>query len=1153
MKNQSSKVYHKPIYWQNLHDSATGLAISSLVNTKPLLIITPDFLTSLYLERELKFFPGKEGGNIQILHFPGWETLPYDHFSPSEDVISTRLLVLYKLVFAKSLVVFISASTLMHQLPPKSYITSSSFVVNVGETIDFVCLRRKFEGHGYNLVTKVMEHGEFTVRGSIIDIFPMGSEYPFRIDLLDTVIDSIRIFDVDTQRSVKKIDSIKLLPAHEFSFGDEAIEIFYQNWISYFGSNPLKSPIYQSISSRENYPGIEYYLPLFFKNVATLFDYLSPDSIVIAIDTVEEAMQNFWNEINARYEQLRHDQMHPILPPEDIFIKPKKICELKDNFQQFLINDKSKEKVNNTNINLCFRSKKLETNACDNFKNAGSSLMNILKSIPDAHILFIAESIGHREVMLKVLSEFNISPTFVESWQEFLESTSKILLTVAKIDRPLCVTYKDGLEIVIITEAQIFGGPVVQEQKISDKLPQKIDAIIHNLTELQINDPIVHIDHGIGRYLGLQKLQTGDYENEFFVLEYANYTKLYVPVTSLDLINRYTGIDVEHVSLNHLGTKQWDKTKRKAMLQVRDTAAELLEVYARRQTACGFKFVKPEADYEKFIISFPFIITPDQARAIDEVIADMTTGRLMDRLVCGEVGFGKTEVAMRAAFLAVYNAKQVAILTPTTLLAHQHFINFRDRFVKTPVKIALFSRFLSTQETKKIVEDLSQGKIDIVIGTHKLLQKNVNFKDLGLLIVDEEHRFGVRQKEHIKKLANNIDILTLTATPIPRTLNMAFAGIRDFSVIATPPAKRLAIKTFIREYDPYLIKEAILRETLRDGQVYFLHNDIITIGKMMRELVQLVPGIRIAVAHGQMRKQELEKIMNDFYHLRINVLVCSTIIESGLDIPTANTIIINRADNFGLAQLHQLRGRVGRSYHQAYAYLIIPPRSILSAEAKKRLEAIEAMKDLGSGFTLATNDLEIRGAGELLGEKQNGIIQGIGFTLYMELLQQAVKNLKQHSMSSCGNSLESKTEIELQISTLIPDKYIDNVNLRLVLYKKIAAARDQNELDSLQMEMIDRFGLLPEQTKNLFRITTLKLKAQKLGITKITMSVNKGLIKFTKNCQLDLPKIIHVMQKCSKNYKFIGSDSIEFFYELTNKSRLDFVEQIVSELLISLE
>lgn len=1139
MKSNSKQFYHKTPTkkgekpdWCDLFGSSLGLAVASKASDSTMLIVTPDASRSIKLKQEIKFFLGKK--DIQVKIFPGWETLPYDHFSPHEGVISERLSILYQLASGKKSIVLVDVQTLMHRLPPKEYIEANSFIMKVGETIDFNSLRYKFEEHGYSFVTKVMEHGEFAVRGSIIDVFPMGSSVPYRIDFFDTEIDSIRIFDVDTQRSFKNIDDIKLLPAKEFPLDEDGVDRFCDSWCSHFGYERTRSGIYQDISSGKMHPGVEYYLPLFFEKTSTFFDYLSSDTQIISLDDIEKSAKNFWDEVNVRYEQLRHDVMRPILAPKDIFVEPAVIT-------RSVFCDEA--------IQKCFKNIGLLRPA----KNAGLAMMTnvafkkLIKDFPNARILFSAKTAGRREFLIEYLQKVKISPGVVESWQTFLESEDRFCITISGIEEPAHVVLeRNNQEILIITEHQIFSEKVI-EREAGRSSAQKVDAIIRDLTELQISDPIVHIDYGVGRYLGLKKLKVDNQENEFLELEYANQAKLYVPITSLNLVGRYTGVDKEHAPLNHLGSKQWDKTKRQAKEKIRDTAVELLEICARRLNAKGFTFVKPEKEYDRFVESFPFVVTQDQERAINEVLDDMTSSRPMDRLICGDVGFGKTEVAMRAAFLAVYNGKQVAILTPTTLLAGQHFENFVERFDSWPIKIALLSRFKGGREQQVILDDLASGKIDIIIGTHKLLQKNVKFNNLGLLVVDEEHRFGVRQKEYIKNLALNVDVLSLTATPIPRTLNMAFGGIRDFSIISTPPAKRLAIKTFVSEYQPYLIKEAILRETMRGGQVYFLHNNVSTIEKFADELHRLVPEARIALAHGQMRKQNLERIMRDFYQLRINVLVCTTIIESGLDIPTANTIIINRADKFGLAQLHQLRGRVGRSHHQAYAYLITPPVSALTADAKKRLDAITHMKDLGAGFVLATNDLEIRGAGELLGEKQSGVMQGIGFSLYMDMLKSAIKTLKGKGRGASEDSVEIKTEIDLKISALIPDKYIRDLNLRLVLYKRIAEASDQDELEELRIEMLDRFGMLLESTKNLFKITELKLKAAKLGIAKIHFGVTKGVIEFKPEYKGDPNKIISAMQKYSLSFKFPSANSVEFTSD-KNVSKIELIDKLLAEL-----
>jgi len=1221
-------------YWQNLHGCSSSLAIAcqAMQNPhQPFLIITSDILSTARLEQELRFYLQQEC-NIPIHIFPDWETLPYDHFSPHEDIVSQRLLTLGQISNLTSGIILVAATTLMHKLPPKNYVEANSFILEINATVDIEKLRKQLVNQGYISVTKVMSHGEFASRGSIIDVFPVGSKTPFRIDLFDTKVDSIRIFNPQTQISSGRIDKIRLLPAKEYPLTDEAISRFRRSWRTNFSGDPLNCPIYQSIINHESHPGIEYYLPLFFEQTAALFDYLPANCTLIKTSDDQVIMEHFWQQITSRYEQLRHNRTHPLLAPVELFITVDQIFALENQLPQIIINSNhpsntmdclAKSARNNEayfqtadigDISIDSKAKiplgKLQNlwqsviarSDSDvaiqkNTKNWIASQKTLAMTEPkfiaseaqqssNTSMLLITESAGRREVLLESLKNINLNPITVESWQAFIKlaNTTKncIAITVAPLDQSVCIysdrhcephavyearqsisaldcfaksarndEHDNKSQLLIITETQIFGAnktnPIqYRSSKIRAHNPE---TIIRDLTELSIGAPVVHIDHGIGRYLGLQKIAINSIENEFLILEYADAAKLYVPVATINLINRYTGMAAEHVTLNHLGSKQWEKTKREAKQKTHDAAVEILEIHARRADSRGFSFTKPDADYQKFAASFNFIETPDQAKAINEVIADMTSDKPMDRLICGDVGFGKTEIAMRAAFIAANSGKQVAILAPTTLLAQQHFTNFQDRFVEWPISIALFTRFKSTKEQKTTLENLSSGKIDVIIGTHKLLQDEVKFSNLGLLIVDEEHRFGVKQKERIKKLAPNIDILTLTATPIPRTLNMAFASIRDFSIIATPPAKRLAIKTFVHEQNDHLIKEAIAREILRGGQVYFLHNDVATMAKTARHLQQLVPNARIAMAHGQMRKQELEQVMSDFYRIKINVLICSTIIESGIDVPTANTIIIDRADCFGLAQLHQLRGRVGRSHHQAYAYLITPPEGAITADAKKRLEAITSLEDLGSGFILATHDLEIRGAGELLGEEQSGAIQNIGFSLYMEMLQQAIETLKSGKDINLEDEYKNGADIELPIPALIPDSYIQDMNLRLVLYKRIASSKTRAELDELFAEMIDRFGKLPETTKNLFKINQLRLTAQELGILKITAGANgKGSIEFCAQPKINLNLIIQLVQKNPNTYKFKGSQKIEFIVT-SGVLVIDFITDLLKTLI----
>lgn len=1150
--------YHKlplrpeeKVCWQDLYGSSIGLALAQAASERPLIVITPDVLTISRLEQEIAFFAAEKPA-VPILTFPDWETLPYDHFSPHQDIISERLQTLYSLPRLKTGVLLVAATTLMQRLPPVNYLEANSFVLDSKDQLDIAELRQRLEFSGYRCVGKVMEHGEFAVRGSIIDLFPMGSVAPFRIDLIGHQVDTIRTFDPDTQRSQTKINHIRLLPAKEYPLTKEAILHFRQKWREHFVGDPTKSPIYQSISNQESYPGIEYYLPLFFTQTNTLCDYLPPNSVVVNYPNLNEVFNAFWSKIKERFDQLGHDTTHPLLPPKNVFLTVDQIHAELNKRQQVFINPENKQNF----LTHCFLTK----NFLYDFITIDSGAKNPLYKLQDflkttnARILFIAESPGRRENLLPLLKTINVTPTQFASWDAFLKSDAPVGITVASLEQGLWLLAEHKHpEIVVITEQLLFGQQVMQRRRRKSRvIMHDPERLVRDLTELQIGAPVVHLDYGVGRYLGLKTLPAGEFAAEFLELEYANEAKLYLPVSALHLISRYSGVDAEHAPLHHLGTKQWEKAKREAQEKIHDVAAELLEIYALRQAHKGYIFAAPDLEYQRFAGGFPFELTPDQERAINEVIQDMTSERPMDRLICGDVGFGKTEVAMRAAFLAAHAGKQVAVLVPTTLLAQQHFANFQDRFAAWPLKIELLSRVRSAKEQHKILSDLEEGKLDIIIGTHKLLQKSVVYKDLGLLIIDEEHRFGVKQKDFLKQIRANIDVLTLTATPIPRTLNIAFANIRDFSIIATPPAKRLSIKTFIQERDNYTIKEAILREILRGGQVYFLHNDIATIEKTARDIATLVPQARIAIAHGQMYEHQLEAIMRDFYHLRTNILVCTTIIESGIDIPTANTIIIDRADKFGLAQLHQLRGRVGRSHHQAYAYLLIPPEKSLTKDAKKRLDALASMEDLGSGFMLATHDLEIRGAGDLLGEEQSGEIQSIGFSLYMELLERAVNTLKSGGKLTATTFTDEAIEIDLHIPALIPEKYLDDVNARLVLYKRLANAISSDELLELQAEMVDRFGTLPEPTKNLCKLSEIKLRAKSLGIIKIVMGTNKGSIEFNTKPNIDPLKMLKLIQSEPTIYKIKKSNLIEFtLKEASAQFKINFLEQLFNNIMAS--
>ncbi len=1008
-------------------------------------------------------------------------------------------------------------------------------MLSTGERLDRKDFRQRLEAAGYTCVSQVMEHGEFAIRGSIIDLFPTGSEQPYRIDLFDDEVESIRTFDPDNQRSLAKVTAIELLPAREFPLTKDAITCFRQAFRGCFEGDPQRSLIYREISNGIAPGGIEYYLPLFFATTETLFDYLPDATLAISLEGVAVALANFQEQLLDRYEQRRHDSERPLLPPQRLFLGANAVQQALAGYPRIELRREAIDEGINFSIalppTLHFQARS---------EHPAAALQAFLKDFP-GRVLFTAESAGRREALLETLANCGLRPKPCKAWRNFLDSQQRLAITVAPLDQGLVL---EEPALAIITETQLYGERARQTRRRGPA--RDTEAIIRNLIDLTIGAPVVHEEHGVGRYAGLQRLQAAGIETEFVVLEYAEGGKLYVPVASLHLLSRYTGSSPETAPLHKLGSDQWARAKRKAAERVRDVAAELLDLYARRQARPGHAFNPSGSDYAAFAAAFPFEETPDQQTAIDAVLDNMRAGEPMDRVICGDVGFGKTEVAMRAAFLAVQDGRQVAVLVPTTLLAQQHYQNFIDRFADWPVQVEVLSRFRSKKEQDAILDGLAKGSVDIVIGTHKLIQDGVKFKRLGLVIIDEEHRFGVRQKERLKALRAEVDILTLTATPIPRTLNMAMAGLRELSIIATPPAGRLAVKTFVGEWNKALIKEACQRELKRGGQVYFLHNDVESIERQARELSTLIPEARIAVAHGQMRERDLERVMLDFYHQRCNLLVCSTIIESGIDVPTANTIIINRADKLGLAQLHQLRGRVGRSHHRAYAYLIVPHRKAMTPDAVKRLEAIEALEDLGAGFMLANHDLEIRGAGELLGDEQSGQIHEIGFTLYMELLERAVKALKSGQTPDLDHPLDHGPEIDLQVPALIPDDYLPDVHTRLIMYKRIASARSADELRELQVEMIDRFGLLPEPVKTLFRITALKLTATPIGIRKIEAGPRGGRIVFGTEPNINLPKLLELVQKQHVTYKLDGRDKLRINREMPNtEARLREVEGLL--------
>lgn len=1130
-------------YWQNLHGSAPALAIAKACeqNKQPMLVICDNTAAAHQLEDELRFFLDQ----TEIVHLADWETLPYDNFSPHQDIISDRLQALYKIPTMQKGLIICSITTLMHRLAPVNFVSASSLVIKVGQAFDIDQKRQQLQDAAYQCVDTVYEHGEFAVRGSLIDIFPMGSDHPYRIDLFDNEVDSLRIFDPETQRTKDRVDAIELLAAKEFPADADGISHFRNRWSDNFAHiDHRRCSIYRDISNGISPAGIEYYLPLFFDQCASLFDYLPSNTLCLSLGDGFAASEHFWREISQRYDNRCVDPERPILPPDAVFLNSGELFQQLKQLQRIQINSAkiSPDQIDfdsHAPVELAVQSKAAEPL---------TALLNYLKKTQakQGRVLLCAESAGRRESLLDLLRKSKIVPQETNSWSEFANSDIPLAVCISSLDRGLHLEH-DKLN--IICESQLFGQRVQQRRRRKASNNDNSEFVVKNLAELNLGDAVVHIDHGVGRYQGLQTIEADGQANEFLMLQYAGEAKLYVPVSSLHLISRYSGAGESATPLHRLGSEQWQKAKRKAAEKVRDVAAELLDIYARRAARTGFKFKDPKEAYEEFAQGFPFEETVDQHNAIEAVFTDMTQDKSMDRLVCGDVGFGKTEVAMRAAFLAVHSDKQVAILVPTTLLAQQHFDNFRDRFADWPVNIEVVSRFNSNKENTTIEGQVASGKVDIVIGTHKLLQGSFNYKALGLLIIDEEHRFGVRQKEQLKSIRSEVDILTLTATPIPRTLNMAMAGVRDLSIIATPPAKRLSVKTFVREHDSSLAKEAILREVMRGGQVYYLHNEVKSIEKLARELEQTIPEARICIGHGQMRERELEQVMSDFYHKRFNVLVCTTIIETGIDVPSANTIIIDRADKFGLAQLHQLRGRVGRSHHQAYAYLMTPNKKTMTKDAIKRLEAISEAQHLGAGFTLATHDLEIRGAGELLGDDQSGQMQAVGFTMYMDMLDRAVKAIQQGKTVNIDQPLNTQVDVNLRIPALIPDDYIADTHSRLILYKRISSAKNKAELRELQVEMIDRFGLLPQSTKHLFALTELKHKATDLGIEKLEASASGGLFEFATETQVNPLTIVKLVQTQPQNYKLVGANQLKFTQELDNPdARIEYINNLMDTL-----
>jgi transcription-repair coupling factor (superfamily II helicase) len=1108
-----------PRYTQ-LVGSSDALALSQLGSTRnPLVLVAANALDAQRLADEIPFF----APSLRVRLLPDWETLPYDHFSPHQDLISERLETLHHVHSDSCDVLVVPITTALYPLPPVDFLAAFTFFLKRGEILNLQKFRKQMTLAGYSHVQQVLSPGEYCVRGGIIDLFAMGSILPFRIDLFDQEIETISTFDVDTQRTLYPVPEIRLLPAREFPLDEAGQSRFRQKFRERFEGDPSRSHIYKNVSKGNAPTGVEYYLPLFFDRTATLFDYIPAHATVCLHHDINGAIEAFTKDATSRYNLLRGDPQHPLLTPEELFLNSEQFFTLLKNFSRVdIVEDQGRGAV--TRCATAPIPDIAVNRRADMPTLAFSSFLQDFRG----RVLLLADSLGRREIIFSSINSHGLSPTLCDDYKSFLDRKDKFMLGIAPVQNGFILT-QDNL--ALVTETELYAS-LPRNRAARGAKKTNVENLLRDLSELKTGEPVVHEHHGIGRYSGLVNLDLGEGEGEFLLLEYAGKDKLYVPVAQLHSISRYSGGPSESAPLHKLGTASWDKAKLRAMKQVRDTAAELLNLYAQRSLRKGHAFKLSMHDYEAFAAGFGFEETPDQAAAIEAVISDLQSGRPMDRLICGDVGFGKTEVALRAAFIAAMDGKQVAVLVPTTLLAEQHFQNFSTRFADLPIKIAEFSRFRSAKEQARALHDLAEGELDIAIGTHKLIQKDVKFHNLGLVIIDEEHRFGVQQKERLKALRSEVDVLTLTATPIPRTLAMSLEGLRDFSVIATAPQRRLSIKTFVSNYSKGVIREAVLRELKRGGQVYFLHNEIDTIADMTTKLNLLIPEAHIRVAHGQMNERDLEHVMRDFYQQRFNVLLCTTIIETGIDVPTANTIIINRADRFGLAQLHQLRGRVGRSHHQAYAYMLVESEA-LTSQAKKRLEAIQSMEQLGSGFYLAMHDLEIRGAGEVLGEAQSGEMHEVGFNLYADMLNSAIISLKQGKEPDMAHPLGVTTEINLHCPALLPNEYCSDIHQRLILYKRLANCTTLEDLEDMHQELVDRFGLLPDPARTLLDCHRLRILATPLGIIKVDASSESIQIQFVPNPPIDPMKVISIIQS-KRHIKMYGPDKLRIDLKYAN-------------------
>jgi transcription-repair coupling factor (superfamily II helicase) len=1100
--------------YTRLSGSADALALARLAATeKPLAVISATALDAQRLVDEIAWF----SPDLRACLLPDWETLPYDQFSPHQDLVSERLATLYRIQRGDFDVAVVPAPTALVRLCPPSYIAAHTFFLKTGERLSLERLRSQLATAGYQHVTQVVAPGEVCFRGGLIDLFPMGSALPYRLDLDDDVVEAIKTFDVDSQRTVYAVNEIRMLPAREFPLDEGGRARFRSRWRELFEGDPSKKRLYRDVSNGVPAAGIEYYLPLFFESVATIFDYLPAGGTLALHHDVSGAVNEFWRDATTRHKMAGGDPDRPLLAPAQLFLPADEFFLRVKDFARVEIAAAGEEMGS-----VPVSAQQLPAVAVD--RRAADPLAALKRFLEDARlrVMVAAESPGRRETMSAYFAQYGLRSAACASFAEFQKGDAPLALCVSPLAHGFVVPDEGW---AVVTEAELYAGVVRRRGRVAEKRAS-VEGMLRDLSELKVGDPVVHEQHGIGRYQGLVAMDVGDGANEFLLLEYEGSDKLYVPVSQLGVIGRYSGAQPEDAPLHKLGSGQWDKAKARAAKQVRDTAAELLALYAKRAARLGHSFSVKQHDLESFADGFGFEETPDQAAAIEAVVTDMTAGKPMDRLVCGDVGFGKTEVALRAAFVAVADGKQVVILCPTTLLAEQHLQTFSDRFAEWPVRIVELSRFRTSKETSAALKGLESGEIDIAIGTHKLLSKEVKLKRLGLVIIDEEHRFGVRQKEALKRLRAEVDVLTLTATPIPRTLALSLEGIRDFSVIATAPQRRLAIKTFVSPWSEGLIREAVMRELKRGGQVYFLHNEVESIERMRERLERLLPEARIAVAHGQMRERELERVMREFTAQRFNVLLCSTIIETGIDIPTANTIVINRADRFGLAQLHQLRGRVGRSHHQAYAYLLTPPEDALTKNAKKRLEAIQMMEELGSGFYLAMHDLEIRGAGEILGEEQSGEMQEVGFSLYARMLDKAVRSLKAGKAVDMEGTVDISTEVNLHVPALLPAAYCSDVHERLSLYKRLADADSREALDALREELVDRFGDLPEPARALLECHEVRMAARPLGISRVDATHEAVQLQFIKNPPLDGARVIDFIRRKGRHARLAGPEKL---------------------------